>query len=915
MQDVAAALATGEGREPQRMHPAIKAAEGFIRDWTARAAADEAVADFRMGISKAGAAVLDGADPQIIEDALYAASPQSPLAEGTLRLAWLALVDDLARSGDKPPFGGSGAAESWAFVARSRVWPHLDEDGQSAKAAALFGSGLHIVVVRGPGKSAFLADTRRKLLGAHGARVMAPAVIPASRDDLTGLLRPYIARSSIDPALLAQLDKLRFGEDLIGLLGRAGDSAPVALLLDDAHLQGRSVLLGLTLFVEPSPDRNALLVLAGPDDPAQDGPLAEVIADAKDRGILTEIALPVWDERRAGGLVSAFFGASAPADWAAPLAANGTESASDSDRMRCARAWLDVLTGDDGTAHPEGASKIAAGLDLEAVLPKHEAARRALSFAALEGDTFHAFALGAIFGKDEDWVEDLLHDDEFELEGEIVGGCEGAVPTGRTVWTDLPDGLHPVFRFGDPRISEALRSTLKGDDLVKAARGLRDALLNAYGPAAAWQIADRAFRLDVLGGQDRQVQQLLLGTSEPQRIEAGFRRLLPVLGAKTLYRLALARLYGASMEIGTLAIANSNVQLANQGFQAAAAAAHRLGRAGAAGEALARLAEVQIALALPTQAETALDQADTLLGQANRKQSLGRTGLLRAEAKVLLGQMPEAIALLRSGVEALEKHKDLGHAALGRVRLGRLLYEQGQVEDGANCLDEAIRLSNTSRDPRPMAAARMSRAFVFAEDGELDAAMKLLNEAGQAFQAARMPVAIVEVAAAGLQRRHGEPKAALERLTRVAEAFKKAGAAVQWADAWHEAARCHLDMESYTDAATMLAEVIKMRQRARDRFGLVRLYEDLGEALRGQGDNAGAMVEFSHARRLSERLGLTARMGRLDGAISIAEGALDSKPDLDAAHLRERGAAEIDELEALWKAGPQAQAADEKRVH
>ena len=64
----------------------------------------------------------------------------------------------------------------------------------------------------------------------------------------------------------------------------------MALLMDDAHLQGRALLLGAPLFLEPSADRHALLVLAAPDDPELDGPLGELLDDAGKRGLLSELA-------------------------------------------------------------------------------------------------------------------------------------------------------------------------------------------------------------------------------------------------------------------------------------------------------------------------------------------------------------------------------------------------------------------------------------------------------------------------------------------------------------------------------------------------------------------------------------------------------------------------------------------------
>lgn len=914
LEETAAALAASEQHDPDRLRPAVAAAEQYVRARTPAGLAEAAVGDLRYALVQAGVAALGGGDPQQIEDALLAARPDSPLTEETLRHAWLVLVDDLARSGEAPPFGGSGGKESWAFTARSRPARFVDVEGQVARVADLFGQGTRVVVVRGPGASSFLAAVRRVLLARHGADALVPPVLPAARDDVAGVLRPYVERAPLEEGLRKALDKLRYGEDLIGVMGRAGDQAPVALLLDDAHLHTRSLLLGAPILLEPSEKRRVLLAVAGPADPADDGPLTEVLADARERELLVEVSLPGLDEAWAGRLLTAAFG-EAPAGWAGLLAGVVPAGARAADRLRAAQAWIDAVSDGAGRPASDGEARLRAGFDAAAYLPLHPRASRILAWAALEGDTFHALAVGKVAGRDEDFVEDLLHDDELEIDGQTVGTCDAAVPPGRTIWADLPDGLHPVFRFGDARLVEALRATLEPDERKRVAAGLRDTLLQGYGPASAWQVADRVWRLDVEAGRDRQVQQLLLGGAPLDRIEAGFRRMLPVLGSERPYRLALARLYGAAMEAGGMATATGRIQLADQGFQGAAAAAQRLGRPGQAGEALARLGEVRLALALPQPATQALDVAEQLLTAAKHDRSLARVLLLRAEVKVLEGDLQGAIALLREGIKRLETLKDPGHAALGLIRLGRVLYEAGEVEQGILALDEAIRRGDGGGDPRPAAAARMARAFVHAEQEQLDPAFALLQQAAQAFQAARMPVHIVEVAAAGLQRRHGNPAEAEQRLRKVAEAFKQAGAAIQWADAWHEVGRCLLDQDQFTEAGTVLLEALDIRKRARDRFSMVRVHEDLAQALEGQGDKARALAEYVHARRLAERTGMARRLGGLDAVIARLRPALDQVADADAEAIIERANAAVDEIEAVWAAPPQVAQKPSDTVH
>ncbi len=900
----AATALAGDDREPDRLRPALNAAERVVRGRVSPAVAEAAVADLWRALIAGGPGALDGGDPQAVEDALLAAAPDTPLPEGALRQAWLALVDDLARTGDKPPYGGSGGAESWAFTARSRPWPFVDAGGHAAAIAERFGGPQAVIVIRGPGTSATLAAVRRILLGRHGVEALVPPVVPAARDDLADLLGPYVRRAPLPDELKAALDKLRYAEDLLGVLGRAGEQAPIALLLDDAHLQSRAVLLGLPLFVEPSASRKAIAVLGAPADPAHDGPLVDVIADARQREILVEIELPPWDAERAEGLLRARFDA-APTGWAPALVAATVGRPAEA--LAQARAWLDDLADPDFAGRParDGLDRLEDGFDPAPLMPEHPGARRALAVAALDGQPFHGFAVGKVLGHDEDWVEDLLHDDEFELDGAEVGTCEAAAPAGGMGWTDLPDGLHPTFRWSDPRLPAALLDVLDDKETRQSALGLRDALLGGYTPSHAWQVADRVWRLSLTAGDGRPVQQWLLNTRDAARVDAGFRRMLPILNAKSDYLLALARLYGSAMEAGGLGSMTGRVQLADQAFQAAAAAAQRLGRSGAAGEAMARLGEVRLALALPQPAMQALDLAENLMSGGSHGRSIARVGLLRAEVRVLEGDLEAAIALLKSGVEALRSAGDLGHVALGLVRLGRVLYERGEEEAATLALDEAIRAADESREPRAAGASRMARAFVHAESGQLDPAFALLQQAVAAFQRVGLPVHILEVAAAGLQRRHGNPVEAETRLRAVGEQFRKARAAVQWADAWQSLARCLIDQEKFTDAVKALDDVKAVRLRARDRFGLVRLYEDLGDAKAGQGDRPGAFLAYGHARRIAERLGLVRRLGRLDATLAQLGPELEALPDVDPDALRAQADDEIDSMEAVWKAPPQ----------
>jgi hypothetical protein len=164
---------------------------------------------------------------------------------------------------------------------------------------------------------------------------------------------------------------------------------------------------------------------------------------------------------------------------------------------------------------------------------------------------------------------------------------------------------------------------------------------------------------------------------------------------------------------------------------------------------------------------------------------------------------------------------------------------------------------------------------------------------------------MLETIAAGLQRRSGQAQPALERLKTVAVMFKKANAAVQWADAQQGVARCLIDQEKPADALGMLDEIETLRSRARDRFGLIRLYLDQSRARSGSADPVGAFRYACMARVMTERfdLGLHADTS-VQMVIELAP-SLDAIADTTARDVGRQATEAIDALEATWKAPPQ----------
>jgi hypothetical protein len=144
-----------------------------------------------------------------------------------------------------------------------------------------------------------------------------------------------------------------------------------------------------------------------------------------------------------------------------------------------------------------------------------------------------------------------------------------------------------------------------------------------------------------------------------------------------------------------------------------------------------------------------------------------------------------------------------------------------------------------------------------------------------------------------------------KRLRAVGEAFKKAQAGVQFADAWHELARALMDQDKFTDALSALGETLEVRRVARDRFGLVRLHDDLGRAAKGQGDALRAAQEFARGRCVAERLNLAHRLGAFDAELDLLREAIDALPETSLASVLAAAQSEHDALEAQWAAPPE----------
>lgn len=656
------------------------------------------VGQFLGALSESAAAVLNGRSPQVLEDCLYKAHPKTPLDERTLRHAWMVLSDELARTGDRPDSESSETIENWVSAGVPTPWPHVGVGDMTSQVVGLVGQGQQVVVVTGPGRTSFLAACRRRLLAERSDCYTAP-LFNAARDQSGHLVDLDSLPEGLTDGLADSFAKLHYDEDRLGLLGRLGCQFPVALLLDDVDFSSRTVLYGLPVFLEPDPGRNALLICGLGSNNTHVGPFSDVIEDAEIRGALTRIELPaVSAELAVDALRQVDVQTDADYETVGTLIADACPShGGDALQWAAFGSWLDELT---DLNSDERVDRLRNPIDVSKWTPGHPLLKTLLSVGSVEGLQFHGSAVGAVLEKSEDEIEDLIQDEEIEIEGEAVGGCLEAVPMDKSGWQTLKDGAQAVYEFADARFFLTLTETMDSERLQTVAQALLESLWDSHGPTHFWQSTSSFRRLASFCDATAHLQRGLLGGVTRERIETGFRRLLPVLNHDTNYHLGLARLYGASMEVGGASIASGQASLADQAFQAAAAAAQKLKRVTAAGEAMARLGEIRLALALPQPAKAALDVAEQLLGGTDATASLQRIALLKAEVLILEGDVAGAIEVLTSSADQLLKAEDQAHAALALMRLGRIRYESGDIAMAVDELDRAIQVAGTAADPR-----------------------------------------------------------------------------------------------------------------------------------------------------------------------------------------------------------------------
>ena len=294
------------------------------------------------------------------------------------------------------------------------------------------------------------------------------------------LLRIGEQTPSLSETLSEAVKRVEYGEDFIGILGRVGRSQPVALFLTEAHLYSRSCLLGLPLFLEPDTERDALLVLSSRDG-AVTGPLQETLDEAERRGVLTILDVPALTSEEVRKVVQGTPGLKI--DEGQLLEAEEQHLSVDSVRTLFLKHLADQA---DESVHQSSEELKAEFIRLT------EPVRSLLALAALEGIEFHLAAVASVLDMDPETAEDILLDEEFELNGECLGGARGLVDVGTLSWIPAKEGVTPRLSFSCMVARDAALASLEHEERVRLASSLEAALWKRL-MSAPWRTWPRPY--------------------------------------------------------------------------------------------------------------------------------------------------------------------------------------------------------------------------------------------------------------------------------------------------------------------------------------------------------------------------------------------------------------------------------------
>lgn len=268
-------------------------------------------------------------------------------------------------------------------------------------------------------------------------------------------------------------------------------------------------------------------------------------------------------------------------------------------------------------------------------------------------------------------------------------------------------------------------------------------------------------------------------------------------------------------------------------------------------------------------APDAWDRAEALARRAGDRGWQADAVAGRAWAELLLGNPARARPLWQ---EAHRRYRAVGDA----VGEARTLYAEAEAEADLGHLDRALSMwqqvverCRAVGDMADAAKALNNVGSIYADLGEPRRALDLLAQAEDAIRAYGGDAAYTILTQATVYHRLGNADRALPLYRQAQTMLHRDRLVWDEATAVEEAARLHLDLRREPEKARrMFTRALALHREAHDAIGAASAQVGIGDALRLQGDVAGAMRAHRQALAVFEAKGR--REGRADALVALA---------------------------------------------
>jgi predicted ATPase/DNA-binding SARP family transcriptional activator len=478
--------------------------------------------------------------------------------------------------------------------------------------------------------------------------------------ELVGLI-PELRRRIPDlapaPAAEAESQRYRLFEAVVGLMSAMSRNAPVLLVLDDLHWADRPTLLLLRHLARAREPRRLLILVAYRTDPAEDYGLADVAADLRREGLLSQLDVGGLSERETAELVRMRTGKAPSHAFARAL-----HAATEGNPF-----FIEEIVRHLGEAGVNAGAASAAELQRFG-LPEGVKEMISRRLARLKPETVEWLRVAAVIGRDFDpaLVEQLVSLDEEQF----LAALEEALAAGLLLDSITDPGL---YSFSHALIREALYEGMSaqrrarihgrvGEALEKSRKGSVSTLAHHFTRAANPADAEKAITYAAQAG-DRAARMFAHEDAAEH-----YSRALEVL--TRFDPQALERRCELLLLVGEARVRSGERSLADAAFREAAALAEQLGDS----KSLARAA----------------------IGASRRY--VQEPGVVDAEL----------IALLERALEMTDRDVSLDRVRL-LSRLCGAIYYSPQRDRMTELSEQATELAQKLGDPEAQAYARAAR--------------------------------------------------------------------------------------------------------------------------------------------------------------------------------------------------------------